>query len=142
MSARSAAWIPRSIFIVQGVAIGALGLAGLLIGSPSSLVSNHPLTSVLFFQLSPIHSVILLVAGVAAIVLSVFRRTVGLWAVLQFVGFAVLFVYGSAEPQPLGLDAASPFLHLALMVLAAALGMAIAAPRLGADYHLADTKST
>ena len=141
MSAKSAAWIPRSLFIVQGVIIGVLGLLGIVFGHADSLISNQPLADVLFFHLSPLHSLILLIAGVASIVLALFRRTVALWAILQFIGFTVLFVYGSAEPDRLGLDTASHFLHLALMALAAALGMTIAAPSLGGDYHLVAAKS-
>ncbi|MGH4021195.1 MAG: DUF4383 domain-containing protein [Pseudonocardiaceae bacterium] len=131
--------LPRVIFVAQGAVLALLGIAGLL-AARNGVISSRPVTPVLFLNLTPIHSLVLLLTGIAAFGCAPFRRTVYWWAGAQFAGFAGLFAYGSAEHPPgadvgvLGLDTSAHFLHLGLAVAAAILGMILAGPFLGPDY--------
>lgn len=125
---------PRLIFIVQNALVAVLGGVGLALSHPASVFDTHPVVTILGLHQSPVHSLILLIAGVLGLVMTVIRKLAGIWAALQFAGFAVLFNYGAAEPASLGLDAGSHFLHLVLITIAAALGLMIAGPHMGGEH--------
>lgn len=119
------------VFVAQGVAVGALGVAGVIIAAVSG-----ERALVLGFQLNVLHSAILIAAAVLGAVATARRRTMRFWVALQALGFLVLYVVGtgaSAGPSSgttLGLNAADNFLHLGLVlvaVLAAALQYALSA---------------
>jgi hypothetical protein len=124
----------RLIFIVQNALVAVLGGVGLALSQPASALDTHPVVTVLGLHQSPLHSLILLIAGVLGVVMTVIRRLAGIWAALQFAGFAVLFNYGAAEPASLGLDVGSHLLHLVLVTIAATLGLMIAAPHMGGEH--------
>ncbi|MBV8932237.1 MAG: hypothetical protein JOZ47_07360 [Kutzneria sp.] len=127
--------IPRLIFIVQGVLVAALGVAGLTQGQHRPLLDNQqPVAAVLGLHLSHVHSLILVAAGALSVLMPLVRRLAGWWAILQFAAFAVLFNYGAAEPTTLGLDTPSHFVHLGLVTVAAVLGLLLAAPHLGGEH--------
>ncbi|MEV6229833.1 DUF4383 domain-containing protein [Saccharopolyspora shandongensis] len=96
------------------ILLGALGLAGRQAGAVPVLV---------VFHLNTAHSVLLLIAGVLALVAAPWRRGAALFAAVQMVGGVMLFVYGTAESTagegrtPLLLHPAENFLHAGLAVL-------------------------
>ncbi|AHH95828.1 hypothetical protein GCM10010174_84480 [Kutzneria viridogrisea] len=134
MAAADHTRVPRLIFIVQGVLLVALGAAGLALGQHGSLFDSQPTTAVIGLQLSPVHSLILLAAGVLSIVMAVVRALLGLLAIVQFGAFAVLFMYGLGEPQAFGFNAGSHFLHLGLITIASVCGLMIASPHMGGEH--------
>jgi hypothetical protein len=126
--------VPRLIFAVVGVLIAVIGVAGLVTGH-GSLGDTTPTTTFIGLQLSPLHSLLLVIFGVLGVLSTLVRRLTAPWAMLQFAVFSGLFAYGVAEPDSLGLNLADHVLHLAVLTLSAVCALLVAAPFMGSDRH-------
>ncbi|MEV0702014.1 DUF4383 domain-containing protein [Saccharopolyspora sp. NPDC050389] len=104
----------------EGLFLILLGLLGL---ANAGWRAAEDVPVLVVFQLNTAHSVLLLIAGVLALVAAPWRRGVALFATVQMVGGVMLFVYGTAESTvgegrtPLLLHPAENFLHAGLAVL-------------------------
>ena len=115
-------WWLRLLVITQGVLLLGLGIAGLL----SAAVSGWSWTAdvpILFFEINPVHSLLLVLVGIASLLAVRTRRSLIIWSSLQMAGFAVLYLVvtgqsaGNREAAtPFRLDAPESFLHLVLGV--------------------------
>lgn len=127
----------RITLIVQGVLLGLLALAGLIV----ALTSGGP-ANVLGFRLNVPHSSLLLAVAVAGLLTAKILRWAKVFLPLQMGGFALLFVIGSAVSAGpggetfLALNAPDLFLHLGLALIALTLGMLLASPWAAGDREL------
>lgn len=126
---------PRLIFAVVGVLIAVIGVAGLVLGHGGSLGDTAPDASFIGLQLSPLHSLLLVVFGVIGLLTSFVRKLAAMWAMLQFAVFSGFFAYGVAQPDSLGLNLGDHILHLAVLTISAVCALLVAAPVMGSDRH-------
>jgi hypothetical protein len=120
--ARSPWWL-RLLVIAQGVLLLALGIAGLV----SAAVAGWSWTaeaSVLLFEITPLHSLLLVFVGIASLLSVRTRRSLVGWSGLQMAGFAVLYLVVTGQSAgyreaatPFRLDAPESFLHLILGII-------------------------
>ncbi|GAA2788675.1 hypothetical protein GCM10010470_24140 [Saccharopolyspora taberi] len=103
----------RSVISVEGLGLVLLSGAGLLMTVPSQPTDE---VTVLFLPLNPVHSGLLLVAGVLAAIAARWCRGLAVFAAAQAAGFAALCCYGSADKASTVflLDPPETFLHAAL----------------------------
>lgn len=127
--------VPRLIFALVGVLIAVIGVAGLVLGHGGSLGDTTPHATFIGMQLSPLHSLLLVIFGVLGVLTSFVRRVTAIWAMLQFAVFSGLFCYGVAEPASLGLNAGDHILHIVVLSISAACALMVAAPFMGSDRH-------
>lgn len=129
----------RITLIVQGVLLGLLAVAGLVMALRSGGVGD-----VLGFQLGILHSVVLLAVAVAGVLVAPRLRPTQIFVTAQMAGFALLFVIGSAvgagvpRDTVLSLNRADHFLHLGLAVIGLTLVMYMAAPWAAGDRELGE----
>lgn len=119
--ARSPSWL-RLLVTTQGVLLLALGIIGLV----SAAVAGWSWTadaSVLFFEITPLHSLLLALVGIASLLSVRTRHSLVGWSGLQMAGFAVLYLVATGQSAgngdaatPLRLDGPESFLHLVLGV--------------------------
>jgi len=100
----------RFVLIGQGVVL--LVLAGwALIGGPDVLV----------FHLTPVSALLLSLTGIASVVCAAARHAGRIFAIVQAVGYLLLFLFASAAESaarpPVGFTAADTFLFMALSIL-------------------------
>jgi uncharacterized protein DUF4383 len=104
----------------EGMVLVLLGLLGL---ANAGWRASVDVPVLVIFQLNTAHSVLLLVAGVLALIAAPWRFGVVLFAAVQMIGGIMLFVYGTAESTvgegrtPFSLDPAENFLHAGLAIL-------------------------
>ncbi|HEX2300970.1 MAG TPA: DUF4383 domain-containing protein [Pseudonocardiaceae bacterium] len=109
---------------MQAVMLGVLATTGLIAASRSAA----GVTTIAGFELNPPHSVLLLGTAVLSALAVVWSRMSRAWAVVQAIGFTLLFLIGSASsagsPQDtwLALNGPDNFLHLGLAVAGGVLG--------------------
>jgi hypothetical protein len=127
--------VPRLIFAVMGVLVAVIGVAGLVLGHGGSLGDATPDATFIGLQLSPLHSLLLVIFGVIGALSSFLRRLTAPWAMLQFAVFSGFFAYGVAVPDSLGLNLADHLLHLVVLTVSAVCALLVAAPFMGSDRH-------
>lgn len=127
--------VPRLIFAVVGVLVAVIGVAGLALGHGGSIGDTAPDANFIGLQLSPLHSLLLLIFGVIGALSSLARRLTAPWAMLQFAVFSGFFAYGVAVPDSLGLNLGDHILHLAVLTISATCALLVAAPVMGSDRH-------
>ena len=127
--------VPRLIFAVVGVLVAVVGVAGLVLGHGGSLGDTTPDATFIGLQLSPLHSLLLVIFGVIGALSSFARRLTAPWAMLQFAVFSGFFAYGVAVPDSLGLNLADHVLHLVVLTVSATCALLVAAPFMGSDRH-------
>lgn len=127
--------VPRLIFAVVGVLVAVIGVAGLVLGHGGSLGDTTPDATFIGLQLSPLHSLLLVIFGVIGALSSFVRRLTAPWAMLQFAVFSGFFAYGVAVPESLGLNLADHVLHLVVLTVSATCALLVAAPFMGSDRH-------
>ncbi|MDQ4094492.1 MAG: DUF4383 domain-containing protein [Actinomycetota bacterium] len=118
---RSPRWL-RLLVITQGMLLLVLGIAGLV----SAAVSGSSWTadaSVLLFEITPLHSLLLVLVGIASLLSVRSQHSLVGWSALQMAGFAVLYLVITGQSAgngdaatPLRLDGPESFLHLVLGV--------------------------
>ncbi|MGP4015082.1 DUF4383 domain-containing protein [Saccharopolyspora sp. 5N708] len=116
--------VPRNpwplVLAAEGLVLILLGLLGL---ANAGWRASDDVAVLVIFELNTTHSILLLVAGVLALVAVRWRRGVVVFAASQMVVGVLLFVYGTAESTagedrtPFSLDPAENFLHAGLAVL-------------------------
>ncbi len=127
----------RVVLIGQGVLLGLFAAAGLVV----ALLSGGT-AIMLGFQLTILHSAILLGVAVASAVVAPRLRPTRIFVTAQMAGFALLFVIGSAvaagvpRDTVLGLNWADHFLHLALAIIALTLALLLGSPWAVGDREL------
>jgi hypothetical protein len=127
--------VPRLIFAVVGVLVAVIGVVGLVSGG-GSLGDVTPTAHVIgLVQLSPLHSLLLVIFGVVGVLTSFVRKLTALWAMLQFAVFSGLFCYGVAIPDSLGLNVGDHILHIVVLSVSAMCALMVAAPFMGSDRH-------
>ena len=127
--------VPRLIFAVVGVLVAVVGVAGLVLGHGGSLGDTTPDATFIGLQLSPLHSLLLVIFGVIGALSSFLRRLTAPWAMLQFAVFSGFFAYGVAVPDSLGLNLGDHILHLVVLTVSAVCALLVAAPFMGSDRH-------
>ncbi|GAA3434629.1 DUF4383 domain-containing protein [Kutzneria kofuensis] len=127
--------VPRLIFAVVGVLVAVIGVVGLVSGHGGSLGDTTPDANVIGLQLSPLHSLLLVILGAIGALSTLVRRLTAPWALLQFAIFSGLFCYGVAQPDSLGLNLADHILHLVVLTVSAICALLVAAPFMGSDRH-------
>jgi hypothetical protein len=122
----------RVAMAVEAVALLALGVAGLVVAGA------HPFTGqqdslVWIFRVNTLHSVVLLITAVAAMLALTGRRALQTVGLAQATGYMIFFVWGasnSANPTSFNLNSADNGLHIALFIYGMAVAMAVSASAL------------
>jgi hypothetical protein len=132
----------RVPLVIEGVLLVALGMWGLATNSTYPVVGPAG-APVLVFHFTVLHSWVLLVTGVLAVISARRRRTALIFTGFQFMGYMLLFAVGSvayarAARTPMGFDPGDSFLHLVIAVTGAALFMWLAGQIMEGQWWVRD----
>ena len=131
--------IVRVVLGIEGVVLMALGAVGLVAAAIKGFA--HANVHVLAFHLNAVHSSLLLITGLAALVVIALDRYLAAFSLVQAIGYLLLFLFGSSyrsiesggEVTSLGLNTADHVLHATLSILGLTLALAVSNVLVSAD---------